>query len=130
VTALAGALGAALGACLRYAAEVVHARVRAGRVARGELRADHVGLPWATLVVNVVGSAVLGAVARGGLAEWPTALLGAGLAGGLTTFSTFAVDVVRLARTAGRLAAGYVALTVVLGVAAAAAGYALAGGPG
>ncbi|MFI2754597.1 fluoride efflux transporter FluC [Cellulomonas sp. P22] len=90
-------VGAAVGAQLRFATEIVHARARERR---GLGRPT---FPWATLTVNVVGSALLGAAAalavRGVLTtEWLT-VLGAGLAGGLTTFSTFALDVVELART-------------------------------
>ena len=50
-----------------------------------------------TLVVNVAGSAVLGALL--GLADvpgWVLTLVGVGFCGTLTTFSTFGADVVRL----------------------------------
>lgn len=50
--------------------------------------------PWATLLVNVVGSFLLGVVARKAM---PTALaIGVGFCGGLTTFSTFAVEIAAL----------------------------------
>ncbi len=80
-----------------------------------------------TLVVNVAGSGLLGVVL--GLSAVPAdvvALIGTGFCGTLTTFSTFGADVVRLAeeRTLGR-AVGYLAATLVLGLGAAAAGYAL-----
>jgi CrcB protein len=78
-----------------------------------------------TLVVNVGGAALLGAVL--GLAAVPgsvVALVGTGFCGTLTTFSTFGADVVRMleARTFGR-ALGYLAATLVLGIAAAATAY-------
>ena len=78
-----------------------------------------------TLVVNVAGAALLGAVL--GLAAvpaWVVALVGAGFCGTLTTFSTFGADVVRLIdqRALGR-ALGYLAATLVLGLGAAAAAY-------
>jgi fluoride exporter len=83
--------------------------------------------PWAVLLVNVVGSAiggvVLGLVQVGGLPpEWQLIVLG-GVAGGLTTFSTLAVDTVHLVRR-GRW--GWALLNVLgsltLGIAAVCAG--------
>lgn len=53
--------------------------------------------PWPTLVANVVGSGLLGAIASRRLHEQTSWLFGAGLCGGLTTMSTFAVEVVDLA---------------------------------
>jgi fluoride exporter len=78
-----------------------------------------------TLAVNVVGSAVLGAVlGLGDAPGWVVALVGTGFCGTLTTFSTFGADVVRLLeeRALGR-ALGYLLATLVLGVGAAAAAY-------
>jgi fluoride exporter len=82
-----------------------------------------------TLAVNVAGSAVLGVLL--GLGDVPAvvvALVGTGFCGTLTTFSTLGADVVRLVaeRAVGR-ALGYAAASVVLGLGAAAGGYALAG---
>ncbi|GEA89927.1 fluoride efflux transporter CrcB [Cellulomonas cellasea] len=120
--ALGVGVGAGLGAQLRYAAELVRAR---DRRRRGLGRAT---FPWATLTVNVVGSVVLGIVAalvlRGTLdAGWGT-VLGAGFAGGLTTFSTFSLDVVELWRQHRTLRAVLdVAAHLVLGVGAAVAGF-------
>lgn len=81
-----------------------------------------------TLAVNVAGSAVLGVLL--GLTDVPApvvALVGTGFCGALTTFSTVGADVVRLLdeQALGR-AAGYLLSTLVLGLGAAAAGYALA----
>ncbi|MET0765711.1 MAG: CrcB family protein [Blastococcus sp.] len=75
-----------------------------------------------TLVVNVAGSAVLGALL--GLATAPAelvALVGTGFCGTLTTFSTFGLDVVRLVeeRRLGS-AVAYVTASLVLGLGAAA----------
>lgn len=80
-----------------------------------------------TLAVNVAGSAVLGGVLGLGEAPgWVVALVGTGFCGTLTTFSTFGADVVRLVeeRVLGR-ALAYAGATLVLGLAAAAACYAL-----
>lgn len=90
-------------------------------------------LPLGTLLVNVVGSFVLGAlVAR----LWPVAPtwlragLGVGVLGSFTTFSALAVSVVTLTEAgAGIAALGYVALTLVGGVLAAALGIRLARRP-
>lgn len=87
--------------------------------------------PWAVLVVNVVGSAIGGAVlglAYSGAvsADWRLILL-TGFCGGLTTFSTFSVETVQLVidgRT--RVALVSVATNLVLGIGAAVLGYVLA----
>jgi len=83
-------------------------------------------LPASTLIANLVGSFALGfLVAR----VWPTAApwlksaVGPGLLGGFTTFSAVVVTVVdEFGRGDGMLAAGYLATTILLGLAAAAAG--------
>jgi fluoride exporter len=80
-----------------------------------------------TIAVNVVGSGVLGVVL--GWSAVPgevVALVGTGFCGTLTTFSTLGADVVRLIeeRALGR-ALAYLGATLVLGLGAAAAGYAL-----
>jgi CrcB protein len=79
-------------------------------------------------VVNVAGSALLGAVVGlAGPPDWVVLGVGVGFCGTLTTFSTFGADAVRLleARAVGR-AVGYLLATLVLGVGAAAATYLLA----
>ncbi|WP_062463405.1 FluC/FEX family fluoride channel [Demequina soli] len=110
----AAALGCGLGACVRFAL--------------GWLDARKV-FPWPTILANILGAALLGGVVAAGddalLGPAGAFALGTGVAGGLSTFSSLAVDVVVLAKD-GRLraATGYVAATVVLGLAAAGAGYA------
>jgi fluoride exporter len=83
-----------------------------------------------TLTVNVAGSALLGAVlGAAGVPGWVLSLVATGFCGTLTTFSTFGADVVRLLeeRLLGR-ALACLAATLVLGIGAAAAGYAVARG--
>ncbi len=117
---LAVALAGGLAALVRYAVN--------------HLAGERGGLPWGIVAVNVAGSFIAGlAVAVVDDAELRVILL-AGLCGGLTTFSTLAVDSVSLASAPhGRRARGIlraianVAVTVVLGVGAAAAGFALGG---
>ncbi len=76
--------------------------------------------PRGTLVVNVVGSLLIGLFA--GLSAAPYALLGFGFCGAFTTYSTFAVEVVSLPRRRGL---GYVVASVVLCCLACAAGLAV-----
>lgn len=91
-------------------------------------------LPWGTLTVNVTGSLLLGFVAGAGTAlpGWVGGLVGTGFCGALTTYSTFGYETVRLASTDRRrgpvLASLNVVVTLVVGIAAAAAGWSLAGG--
>lgn len=87
--------------------------------------------PWGVLAVNVIGSLLIGALA--GLAETrqfgPGArvFLFAGVLGGFTTFSAITNDTLTLLRSAAYLsAAANVLLTVALGLAAVAVGYAAA----
>ncbi|MCC3776170.1 fluoride efflux transporter CrcB [Streptomyces sp. UNOB3_S3] len=81
--------------------------------------------PWGTFTVNVVGCLVLG-VLTGSVDEPTRLLLGTGLCGALTTYSTFSYETLRLAEDGAR---GYAALnvvaSVVCGLAAAFAGVAL-----
>ena len=118
-TALLIALGAAVGAPARYLADELLA-ARAGR-----------RFPWGTLAVNLLGSLVLGLLAGragdDGRAGHLFALAGTGFCGAFTTASAFAWEVVALAETGrSRRAATYVVSSVLVGVALAAAGYALA----
>jgi CrcB protein len=79
--------------------------------------------PWATLGINVLGCLALGVVLAVGPVRWSpeaTTGIGVGFLGGFTTFSTFGVETQALLRD-DRLgaAAAYVALSVLVGVAAA-----------
>jgi CrcB protein len=80
--------------------------------------------PWLTFVVNIFGAFLLGYFVtrlqeRLPLSSYRRPLLGTGLCGGLTTFSTMQVEVVQmLDRGEYGLAATYTALSVVAGYAA------------
>jgi fluoride exporter len=115
---LAVAAGGLVGAPARYLLDQFVTR-RAGPA-----------LPWGTLVINVSGSLLLGFLTgltlAGHLPPAGKALLGTGFCGAYTTYSTFAFETVRLLEN-GRLlsAAANVLVSVVAGLAAAAAGLAV-----
>ncbi|HEU5471384.1 MAG TPA: CrcB family protein [Actinophytocola sp.] len=118
MTALLVMLGGAVGAPLRY---LVDRFV--------QLRHDSL-FPWGTCTVNIAGCALLGGLAGAGTAlPGPVfALLGTGLCGALTTYSTFGYETVRLAQRQARfLAAANVAVSVVAGVGAVVLGHAITG---
>jgi CrcB protein len=87
--------------------------------------------PWATITINVTGSYILGLLLTlGTQRHWSpdlTVPLAVGFLGAYTTFSTFSFETQTMLR-AGRLGAAlvYVLSSLVLGVSAAAAGYATA----
>ena len=103
MTLLLVAIGAATGAPIRF----VSGRVLDGR------------LPWGTLAVNLTGSLLLGVLAGAGASAQAMALLGTGFCGGLTTYSSFAVQSVDAGPRRGTT---YVVLTIVGCVAVAALG--------
>jgi CrcB protein len=86
------------------------------------------GFPWATLAVNVSGSLIIGivvvaALERAAPSRYVRPLLGTGFCGGLTTFSTFAVEADRLIRGGNvGLAIAYVVVSLVAGLLAVTAG--------
>ena len=111
-------LGGGLGSLARYGVS------RAWPVTPGHV-------PWSTFGINVLGSFLLGMLVVAVTEVWrPHRLirpaLGTGVLGGFTTFSTFALEE-RALLADGRLGtgAGYLVVTVVAGVLAAAAGMAL-----
>ena len=109
MTGLLVALGAAVGTSLRYLFTV--------RLDPGDR------LPRGTLLVNLVGSALLGALLGAAADGRTAALLGVGFCGGLTTYSAFAVQSV----VAGpRRGTAYVALTILGCLATATLGHLLA----
>jgi CrcB protein len=120
MTPLLVMLGAAVGAPLRY---LVDRFV--------QQRHDSV-FPWGTCTVNISGSAVLGLLAGigSGLPSGVAALLGPGLCGAFTTYSTFGYETVRLAQLRGRfLALANIAVSLFAGVGAAVLGYAITASP-
>ncbi|MEU9088728.1 fluoride efflux transporter CrcB [Streptomyces sp. NPDC048428] len=112
-------VGAAVGAPLRYLTD------RAVQA-----RHDTV-FPWGTFTVNVSGCLVLGlltgATAAGAASSHVQLLLGTGLCGALTTYSTFSYETLRLAGGGARFyAAANAVASVVAGLGAAFAGVTLA----
>lgn len=105
------ALGGALGSVLRWLVELALPQAQGG-------------VPWGTLLVNVAGSALLGAtvvVLDSGVGSGlHRGFLATGVLGGFTTFSTFAVQVGLGLAVAPAVALVYLFLTPVLCVAAAA----------
>ena len=88
--------------------------------------------PWGVLAVNVLGSLLIGVLAgfaetRQFLGSGARLFLFVGVLGGFTTFSAITNDTLTLLRSAAYLsAAANVLLTVALGLAAVAVGYAAA----
>ncbi len=112
---LSVASGGAFGSWLRYLVG------RAWTTALGPVAAS--AFPWATLTVNVVGSFAMGLLvgwlARfGAHGESWRLLVGVGLLGGFTTFSSFSMEFVLLVErgTIG-LAALYLGVTLAAGLA-------------
>ncbi|MGH9243455.1 MAG: fluoride efflux transporter FluC [Acidimicrobiales bacterium] len=86
------------------------------------------GIPWSTVVVNLGGSLLVGAVMTLIIERWPPTryarpFAAVGFCGGFTTFSTLDTDAVLLSRD-GRavVAAVYVVATTIAGLAATYAG--------
>jgi len=111
IVVFAVAVGGALGAVLRYLTSVSLA-------GRGRV-------PLGVLVVNVVGSFVAGVALGSPLDPTLQLIIVSGLCGGLTTFSTLAVETVQLTlegkHRAAALSVGY---NLVIGLAAALIGLA------
>ncbi|MFD0905405.1 fluoride efflux transporter CrcB [Actinomadura sediminis] len=107
--------GGMAGAPLRYLVD------RAVRARTGP------AFPWGTFAANILGCLVLGvltgAAVQGAAAEPVRLLVGTGLCGALTTYSTLSYETVRLAESGARLlAAANAAVTVAAGLAAVLAG--------
>lgn len=106
-------LGAGIGGAIRYA------------ISRALPPTELTQFPVGTLVINVVGSAILGALvayfaARQNTSELLALSLTTGMMGGFTTFSSFSVEAVRMYQGGHlRMALLYVVLSVVLSIGAA-----------
>jgi len=118
LTILLVAAGGGVGASLRF---LLDGTINAGRQFR---------IPVGTLTINITGSLALGLItgAATHLGALPVAILGTGVMGGYTTFSTASFETVRLAR-GGRInaAAANGLGMLVVSVAAATAGILLSG---
>ncbi|MFE0024216.1 fluoride efflux transporter CrcB [Amycolatopsis sp. NPDC059021] len=119
MTLLFVALGGGAGAILRYLAD------RRVQQWRGS------AFPWGTLTVNVAGSLILGLLSgwalHGGQPSAVRSLVSIGFCGGLTTFSTFGYETLRLFLEKTRLYAVLnVVVTVLAGLASGAVGLLLA----
>ena len=114
-------LGGGIGSALRYG------------VGRAALALAGPNFPLGTLVVNILGCTVMGALAEWlawrdtGIDSAVKLFLTTGLLGGFTTFSAFALDAVGLWQRGETVtAAAYAAGSVVLSIAGFLAGMALA----
>jgi fluoride exporter len=112
-------IAGAVGAPLRFAVDTVVTDRTGGE------------FPYGTLVVNVSGSFVLGLLTGlaiyHGLPDAPTVILGMGLVGAYTTYSTFTFETIALFEEGERVAAvRNLLLSAVVGAVAAAAGLAAA----
>ena len=109
-------IGAGIGGALRHGVNV------------GAARLFGLGFPYGTLIVNVLGSFVMGLFAgyfvfRPGTPQHMRLFLTTGILGGFTTFSSFSLDTALLIeRHAYWLAAAYVAGSLVAGIIALFAG--------
>ena len=106
--------GGALGSIVRYAVSMLFAHFA-------------ISGHWATLLVNVVGSLMIG-FAIPLLSNGAHLFAVVGFCGGFTTFSTFSSQALQLFQAGGRLAAAaYVAVSVVVSVLMVLLGMYLAG---
>ena len=110
MTALLVALAGGVGSVLRYVVGELASRLPASR------------LPLGTIIINTTGCFVLGLIvgeAQGRILDPIAVIVGTGLIGGYTTFSTAAVEAVNIWLTGGErrrvgLALGHVAIMLAL----------------
>lgn len=113
-------LGGAVGSVLRYSLGAWVQRLGGS------------GFPWSTLLINVLGSLLIGLFLRfsaeGALSQEARFLLAVGLCGGFTTFSTLSWEILTLVQNSQwLLALLYSQGSLWLGLLAAFVGYWLAG---
>jgi CrcB protein len=114
-------VGAGIGGALRHGVNVGAARLWGS------------GFPFGTLIVNVLGSFVMGLFAgyfafRPGVPQHVRLFLATGILGGFTTFSAFSLDsALLIERHAYGMAAAYMAGSVCAAVAALFAGMVIVG---
>ena len=109
-------VGGGLGATLRFLVD--------GAVARRTGKA----FPYGTLVVNLSGAIVLGMLSGLALPHDVSLIVGTGVVGSYTTFSTWMLETQRLAEERQkRFAAANIVVSLVLGLSAAALGRWLGG---
>jgi CrcB protein len=117
-------LGAGIGGALRHGVNV------------GAARLFGYGFPFGTMIVNIVGSFVMGLLAgyfafRPGIGQHVRLFLTTGILGGFTTFSAFSLDTALLVeRHSYGMAAGYAVGSVAASVSALFFGLALFRGGG
>lgn len=109
-------VGGGLGSCCRYALFLAY---NDGR------------FPWGTFGANIAASFILGIITAHYIAQPDTAmsyrlLIGAGFCGGLSTFSTFVLEIYQMTQQQNwAWALGYIAFSLVIGVVALGIGIAL-----
>ena len=117
-------IGAGIGGALRHGVNV------------GAARLFGYGFPFGTLIVNIIGSFLMGLLAgyfafRPGIGQHVRLFLTTGILGGFTTFSAFSLDsALLIERHAYGLAAGYMVGSVAASVSALFFGLALFRGGG
>jgi CrcB protein len=119
ILALLVGLGAAFGAVSRYLLDQAVTRNRAS------------AFPAGTWIINITGSFILGLLtglaAHHGLAPQVVTVVGTGVCGGYTTFSTFSYETLRLTEDGvGLVAVGNVVGSLAAGLGAAALGFGVA----
>jgi CrcB protein len=109
-------LGGSIGSMARYAASLL---------------IQSKSFPYATLVVNIIGSFIIGfvfamSIKEAGLSNNWKLFLATGICGGFTTFSAFSVENMGLLQS-GKIgmAVTYILLSIVLGIVAIFLGYGL-----
>jgi CrcB protein len=119
ILALFVGLGASVGAVARYLLDQAVSRNRA------------TAFPAGTWIINITGSFILGLLtglaAHHGLPENVVTVVGTGVCGGYTTFSTFSFETIRLTEDgSGLIAVGNIVGSIAAGLTAAALGLGVA----